>query len=189
MFIASEDVGKDWELITVSAIYLRSLESWVSYEVNRNNSGLTYPIFKASFNINGDGKVSKVEIRFVPTETCEQLLLFLQTSNQISREEGVISILIPSSGNFQLFDIIVIYWKSSKVFTAIGCQNKKGVTTISNNKEAAIPTWISQVVLLRGNSKTVIYTKDKKWIYYTNQMVSDLLGYSLSFLCPSLSTI
>lgn len=175
---SSVNSGKDWELITIAAIYFRSLEAMENARCTLYN--ITEKINNGPFEISGGDPITSVKLMFFPDNTFESFLDFIKISSYIIREKGAISICIPSDSNFPLVDIIIIYWKSPTEFDAIGCQNKKGKEIINTNN-AIIPDWISKVILLRGNVPDQSVMKNK-CIYYNKDSLLDLLGYSLSSL-------
>ena len=172
-FASTEETGKDWELITVVALYLRSLEAVLDID----NSFNIVP-----FKISEGGIVTSVQVCYIASEDIRKLELYIRTSHHINRKIGAITICIPTYSGFPLFDIVLVYWKSATDFNSIGCQNKKGKATPNSND--MIPYWISKAILLRGDApgKRWMYNK---WIYYDKDSVIDILGYSLSRLYPS----
>ena len=87
-------------------------------------------------------------------------------------------IAIPSYATFPDYDGFLCYKQAEDIApTIIGFQCKQNRTY----PKYEVPKGISQAVLLRGNAPSATFVK-KKWVYYNEEQVRTVLGWSLRHL-------
>ena len=118
VYISTEESGKDWELITIAAIFFHSIEALVNQKIGNKNN-----LFYGPFDIAMGREVTDVEIKLFPDKDFNSFKdNFLMTLPIVKRSKGNLHICIPSFQQFPV-DIIIVYWIEPKEFCAIGIQN------------------------------------------------------------------
>jgi hypothetical protein len=179
VFAAQTESGKDWEWLLIAGIYIWCLDT-VMNPVLCGDDGRHFRQ-RGPFDIAGSTGISGVSLKSLPAQgqnaikTIDEALTLFRS---MKLPDSHVVIAIPSYAKFPDYDGFLCYKQSEGTAPAIiGFQCNKNRAY----PKYAVPKGISQAVLLRGNAPKSTFVK-KKWVYYNEEQVRTVLGWSLRHL-------
>ena len=170
--------GKDWEVIIVTALFLRFLHCQY-VPVNENGSPNLDP-----FNIATDG-VENIHILDIPGEvrTINDALghigLYCRSKPMVPK---TILIALPRYNKFPDIDGLILYQgNNSMPLRKYGYQAK----TKRGSPRHNIPEEIDQCFLLRGKAPAQRSYQKEKWYYVEESVLREMLGFTLQPFYPN----
>eukprot|EP01033_Poteriospumella_lacustris_P006919 gene6919-4985_t len=170
--------GKDWEVILVTAMYLRFLHCQYVPVVGMNMRN------RGPLGIATDG-VASVSVHDIPGElqTIGDALDYLRwrfQSNQTQLAPLSVVIAVPRYNQFPDLDGFILYTDATGQMKTHGYQAK----TQRGYPRHDVPEAMDQCFLLRGNAPARAFLKNK-WHYVDEATLRDLLGFNLQRFYPS----